>query len=240
MRLLKIRNKREKLVAKSIKDITGKSPGNLDLYILAFRHSSVAPTNLHGIKESNERLEYLGDAILGAVVADYLFKRYPYKEEGFLTEIRARIVNREMLKRVAYEFELHKLIEVDHRLKKSKSNKSLMGDAMEAIIGAFYLDKGYKETKRFIEKRILTQYLNVEKIIKEDKNYKSLLIEWSQKENREILFDIVDEKGNSHNKEFTAAIYVDGVKRGEGTGKTKKKAEQAAALEVCKIENLLQ
>lgn len=230
---------REKLIRQSIKSITGSKPGNLKLYKLALMHSSIAPTNHIGFKDSNERLEYLGDAILGAVVADFLFKKYPYKDEGFLTEIRARIVNREMLKTVAFDFGLHKLIEVDNRLKKHKSQKALMGDAMEAIIGAYYLDKGYRKCKKFIVNRILNQQINVDKVIKEGKNFKSQLIEWSQKENVDLAFEIIDETGNSHNKEFTSAIMLNGKKAGSGTGKTKKKAEQAAALEVCKSMGLL-
>lgn len=239
MGLFKKLSPREKQIFTSIKNITGKKPGNIDLYVLALRHSSIAPINNHGIKESNERLEYLGDAILGAVVADYLFKKYPYKEEGFLTEIRARIVNREMLKKVAFQFGLHNLIEVDNRLSRTRSTKALMGDAMEAIIGAFYLDKGYKQCSKFIVSKILNNYLDVESIVKEGKNYKSTLIEWSQKENIDLSFEIINEKGSSHKKEFTAAIFIEGNKKAEGIGNTKKKAEQAAALEVCKKENLL-
>jgi ribonuclease-3 len=222
-----------------MQNITGRKPGNLELYTLALRHSSVAQKNHKGFKESNERLEYLGDAILGAVVAEFLFKKYPFKDEGFLTEIRARIVNREMLKEVAFGFGLQNLIEVDNRLKRHKSKKALMGDAMEAIIGAYYLDKGYKACKKFIENKILNQHINVEQLIKEGKNYKSTLIEWSQKENINLRFEIIDEKGNSHNKEFTCAVFLEDQKTGIGTGKTKKKAEQAAALEVCKKKNLL-
>lgn len=239
MALFKKLSRRDRLIKQSIKSITGKSPGNLSLYELALRHSSVAPANKDGFKESNERLEYLGDAILGAVVADFLFKKYPFKDEGFLTEIRARIVNREMLKNVAFNLGLHDLIEVDNRLKKHKSKKALMGDAMEAVIGAYYLDKGYISCKKFIENKLLSQQINVDNIIKEGKNYKSTLIEWSQKEGLNINFDIVEETGNSHNKEFTSAIFLDGKKVGEGTGKTKKKAEQAAALEVCKLKGLI-
>lgn len=239
MGFLKKLSPREKLIRQSIKSITGSKPGNLSLYILALRHSSVAPTGTNGFKDSNERLEYLGDAILGAVVADFLFKKYPYKDEGFLTEIRARIVNREMLKRVAFDLGLQKLIEVDGRLQKNKSSKSLMGDAMEAIIGAYYLDKGYIKCKRFIESKILNQQINVDEVIKEGKNFKSTLIEWSQKENAELSFEIIEETGNSHNKEFTSAIKLNGKQVGVGTGKTKKKAEQAAALEVCKSIGLL-
>ncbi len=239
MALFKKLSRRDKLIKQSIKSITGKNPGNLSLYELALRHSSVAPTNSEGFKESNERLEYLGDAILGAVVADYLFKKYPFKDEGFLTEIRARIVNREMLKSVAFGLGLHDLIDVDNRLKKHKSKKALMGDAMEAIIGAYYLDKGYRECKKFIENKLLNQQINVDIIVKEGKNYKSTLIEWSQKEGVEINFDIIQETGNSHNKEFTAAIFLKGEKVAEGTGNTKKKAEQAAALEVCKLKGFI-
>ncbi len=239
MALFKKLSRREKLIKQSIKSITGDRPGNLSLYELALRHSSIAPTNSEGFKESNERLEYLGDAILGAVVADFLFKKYPFKDEGFLTEIRARIVNREMLKSVAFNLGLQNLIEVDKRLKRHKSKKALMGDAMEAIIGAYYLDKGYKKCKIFIENKLLNQQINVDKIIKEGKNYKSTLIEWSQKENIEINFEIIEETGNSHNKEFTSAIFLDGEKVGEGSGKTKKKAEQAAALEVCKLKGFI-
>ena len=129
---------------------TGIRPANLSVYQLAISHSSVARETAKGIKESNERLEYLGDAVLGTVVAEFLFKKFPYKDEGFLTDIRSRIVNRESLNNLARKIGISNIVEYDVNRKNSLSHKSLYGDTLEALIGAVYLDKGFNVSKRFI------------------------------------------------------------------------------------------
>ena len=213
-------------------------PVNLHIYALATQHSSIAKENDKGVKESNERLEYLGDAILGAVVADVLFKKYPYKDEGFLTEIRSRIVNREVMNDVARKIGVNKIVEFNDNKKTSLSHKSIYGDTLEALIGALYLDKGYRPAARFITNKLLNQQYDLSLITKTSLNYKSKIIEWAQKENRTLRFEIVDEINKKHYKEFVAHLFVDNDKISEGYGLSKKKAEQAAARKACEFLKL--
>lgn len=210
----------------TIKNLTGFSPENIELYRLATKHSSAASK----VKDHNERLEYLGDAILGAVVAEFLFKRFPFKEEGFLTEIRSRIVNGEHLSSLAKKIGLSAIIEHDKRQKGGQLNRSSMhGDAMEALVAAVFLDHGFVKCKDFIIKKLIIPHCDIESIVLQNVNFKSQLIEWAQQNSKKITFDIVDEKGASHYREFLAEVKVDGEIAGTGKGLSKKKAEQAAA-----------
>ena len=195
-------------------------------------HASAADENESGVKESYERLEYLGDSILGAVVAEYLFKRFPFKDEGFLTDIRSRIVNREVLNQVGKDLGLRELVVFQGRTGQ-QGHKSLYGDALEAIVGAIYLDKGFIDVKKFILKRIITTQIDVDTIIQNNKNFKSILLEWCQKENKKLEFVIVKESGHRHQKVFTAEVRIAEEGKGQGIGFSKKKAEQAAAEQAC-------
>lgn len=223
---------KDKRLTLAIKTIVGSRPFNLKLYHLAMKHSSVTTINKAGFKESNERLEYLGDAVLGAVVADYLFKKYPFKDEGFLTEIRSRIVNRESLSNIGRQLGLDQIVEFDPGLRR-ESYKTIFGNALEALIGAIYLDKGYDTCKNFIERRLLIPYFHLDTLIHTVHNYKSLLIEWAQKENRQLTFEIQEESGQNKNKEFTAVVVLDGELISQGKGISKKQAEKDAARKAC-------
>lgn len=234
----KRRSEKDRRLITAISTIVGSKPFNLDLYKLAIKHSSVAKANHKGLRESNERLEYLGDAVLGAVVADYLFKTFPFKEEGFLTDIRSRIVNRESLNRLGKRIGLHLVVEFDQNKKGRLSHKSLYGDTLEAIVGAVYLDKGYIFCKHFIIEKLLIPYYNIEEVIKLNPNYKSKVIEWAQKENQEVEFKIINVKSEKHHREFTAQVYVNGEPAGQGFGHSKKKAEQDAAKKASEILEL--
>lgn len=218
---------------KSIEQIIGDRPTNDLLYQLAFRHTSASKkTKISGFKESNERLEYLGDSVLGMVIAEYLFKKYPFKDEGFLTEIRSRIVNRESLNMVARKIGLDKLVEFDGQ-RVAHQRTSMYGDAMEALIGAIYLDKGFRFTKRFIVKKLISNYYDLDEVIQNNTNYKSIILSWAQAEGKKVDFEIVQEKGKHHSKEFIAQVSVDGERVSEGGGWNKKKAEQDAARRAC-------
>lgn len=223
---------REKKFARTIGEITGQTPHNIDLYKLAVSHTSAAKEIQAGIKSSNERLEYLGDAVLGAVIAEYLFKKFPYKNEGFLTEIRSRIVNRESLNSVGRKLGLNRVIEFSGG-KTSHSHKSLYGDALEALVGAVYLDRGFKHCHRFILNKIIKPHFDIEQIVNLNLNFKSILIEWAQKNNKAIKFIIINEIGSTHQKEFTAQVVIDDSHISTGKGFSKKKAEQAAAEKAC-------
>lgn len=226
---------KEKEFLNSISNITGQVPDNLDLYRLAISHTSMAKESIHGIRYSNERLEYLGDAILGAVVAEFLFKKFPFKDEGFLTEIRSRIVNRESLNQLGKKIGLSNLISHSGAKNPGVSHKSLYGDALEALVGAVYLDKGFLKCKKFILSRLISPHFDLEEIINNNRNFKSMLIEWVQKENKNVRFLIIKEFGNTHYKEFTAQVLVNDEEISTGTGHSKKKAEQAAAEKACEI-----
>lgn len=215
---------------RSIAHIIGERPTNLGLYQLALRHTSASKaTAIEGFRESNERLEYLGDAVLGMVIAEFLFKKYPYKDEGFLTEIRSRIVNRETLNGIARKIGLDELIEYDgNRTRSLPTRTSMYGDALEALVGAVYLDKGFRFSRRFILKELLSHY-DIESVVQNNINFKSRLIEWAQRAGKEIRFEILSEKGNNHFREFIAQVMIADEPFATGTGYSKKKAEQAAA-----------
>lgn len=228
-----ISDSKKKEFKKAVEQIIGGRPANLSLYYLAFRHTSASTVNkINGYKESNERLEYLGDSVLGMVVAEYLFKKYPFKDEGFLTEIRSRLVNRESLNGVARRLGLDKMITFDGN-KVTNMRTSMYGDAMEALIGAIYLDRGFSFTKKFITATLLSTYYDLDAVIQNNTNYKSLLLTWAQAEGKKVSFDIIKENGKNHSKEFIAQVTVDDEVLGKGGGWNKKKAEQDAARKAC-------
>ncbi|MFN8349590.1 MAG: ribonuclease III [Spirosomataceae bacterium] len=223
----------EKKFRKAVELIIGEKPSNMEVYQLAFRHTSASKeTNIKGFRESNERLEYLGDSVLGMVIAEYLFKKFPYKDEGFLTEIRSRIVNRETLNGIARKIGLDRLIEFDGNRRSMPHNSSMYGDALEALVGAVYLDKGFRFTRRFITKELLTHY-DLDALINNNANFKSRLIEWAQREGKEVRFSIVQENGSRHFREFISQVTLDGEVFATGNGYSKKKAEQSAAEKAC-------
>jgi ribonuclease III len=232
--LFNTQSSKEQKFVRTIAEITGQTPVNIDLYKLAVCHTSVAKELKAGVKNSNERLEYLGDAVLGVVVAEYLFKKFPYKTEGFLTEIRSRIVNRESLNKVGKKIGLHKIVEFNSGRHSGTTHKSLYGDALEALVGAVYLDKGFKKCRNFILLKIIQSHFDLEEIVEMNLNFKSMLIEWAQKDNKPIKFVIINEFGSTHQKEFTAQVIIDDKPIGTGSGQSKKKAEQNAAEMACK------
>jgi ribonuclease-3 len=177
-RLYKLYLSPHRKYVKTLKNLLGFVPGNLSLYRLAFRHKSVAQAVKKGVKNSNERLEFLGDAVLGSVVAEVLFKMYPYEDEGFLTELRSKIVSRNNLNALARKLGLDSLIQYDNRMVNSTRQGSLLGDAFEALIGAVYLDKGYDFTKGFLINRIIKAHIDIHTLEQTETNFKSKLIEW--------------------------------------------------------------
>ncbi len=217
----------DKELSKAIINIFGFRPGNIFLYQLAFKHKSVSSESVNGYKLSNERLEYLGDAVLGAIVAEYLFKKFPYKNEGFLTEMRSKIVNRIALSKLAQKLGLDKLVIFS---KDTKSPfRSMNGDAFEAFIGAMYLDKGFVFTRKILIKRVIDMHIDLESLEKNESNHKSRLIEWAQKDKHQLEFNVVAEKGEGYSRQYVVEIVVDGIAYGQGTDFSIKGAEQLAA-----------
>lgn len=218
---------RDKHLYQAIKNIFGFYPRNIFLYHLAFLHKSAGDETVRGIKINNERLEFLGDAILDAITADYLFRTFPTKDEGFLTEMRSKIVSRAQLNKLSQKLGLEQLI----RLDTSSSNiyRSCQGDALEALIGAMYLDRGYSFTRHIILERIIKHYFDINELVNQEWNFKSLMIEWAQKEKKQLTFSVVDETGTGYRKQYIIEILVDNVPVGRGQDFSIKGAEQNAA-----------
>lgn len=177
---------------------------------------------------NNERLEYLGDAILGAAIADFLYNRFPNQDEGYLTQMRSKLVNRTFLTQLTYQIGLNHYILSNTTSTLESSH--IYGDTLEALIGAIYLDKGYQDTKNFITRKLLNNYVNLVEVQNTNTNYKSQLIEWSQKNKRAVSFDTVDESKNDGKQPwFVASIEVDTQLWGKGNGTSKKEAQQNAS-----------
>lgn len=206
----------------------GFFPRNITVYKQALLHKSSSVKSGKGRLLNNERLEFLGDAVLDAVVADIVYKKFEGRREGFLTNTRSKIVQRETLNRVAVEIGLDKLVKSATR--QSSHNSYLCGNAFEALVGAIYLDRGYEACKWFMEERIINRYLNLEKISKKEVNFKSKLIEWSQKNKFEISFDLTEQSfDENQNPTFKTQVMVEGICGGSGDGYSKKESQQVAA-----------
>jgi ribonuclease-3 len=211
-----------------LKKILGFRPGNLRLYEIAFIHRSASFTLPDGKKVNNERLEYLGDAVLDAILSDYLFEKFPDANEGFLTKIRSRIVNRDILNQLAVSMGINKIL--ISNVSSSHPTKNLYGDAFEALIGSVFLDKGFKKTKKVFLKNVLNKYLDLNVIVSTDTDYKSLVFEWVQKNKSNLIFTYNEEYDfNLKKSVFSTILFIDKEELGAGHGSSKKEAEQEAA-----------
>jgi ribonuclease-3 len=218
------RKKNIQTLKKQLQNVLGIKTRNISLYTTALSHRSVKES----ADENNERLEYLGDAILSAVVADYLFKKYPYKGEGFLTEMRSKMVNRQQLNDLAIKIGLKKLAlynKVDGSLKGSQ----IFGNTLEALIGAFYLDKGYMKTQKWVTKQMIIAHLYVDDLELIDINLKNKLIGWASKNGKVLGFETIGEKLENNRRVFTIAAVLDGEQLAIGKAYNKKDASQIAA-----------
>jgi ribonuclease III len=234
LKLYKLYLSPEKEFVKKLKNILGFVPGNVTLYKMAFRHRSAAKILKNGSRSSNERLEFLGDAVLGSVIAELLFKHYPYKEEGFLTEMRSKIVNRANLNQLAKKIGFDKLIQFDQRsVSIQTKHNSMLGDAFEAIIGAIYMDKGYNFTKEFLLRRIVKPHIDIHTLELTETNFKSKLIEWCQRHGKDVIFELAENGEGESAKLFTISAVVEGEKVGTGRDYNKKNAEKLAAEKAC-------
>ena len=219
-------NKRE--FGARLREITGFRTTNLRIYEVAFIHRSASFTLPDGKRINNERLEFLGDAVLDAILSDYLFEKFPGASEGFMTKIRSRIVNREVLNQLAVSMGIHKILVSN--VSPAHPTKNLYGDALEALIGAIFLDKGFKKTKRLFIGKVFNKYLKLEDIVKTDNDYKSLVFEWVQKHKTNLTFTFNEEYDFRLKKSvFSTKLIINKEEFGTGQGISKKEAEQEAA-----------
>ena len=211
-----------------LKKIIGFKPGNLKLYEIAFIHRSATFTMPDGNKVNNERLEYLGDAVLDAILSDYLFEKFPDATEGFMTKIRSRIVNRDVLNQLAISMGIPEIL--ISNISSLQPTRNLYGDALEALIGSVFLDKGFRRTKKFFIRNVLKKFLDMDRIISTDTDYKSLVFEWVQKHKSNLIFTYNEEYDfNLKKSVFSTTLIIDKTDMGEGHGSSKKEAEQEAA-----------
>ena len=226
--IIKLPFRKEKELYISIHNIFGVYPRNITYYKQALMHKSIMHRNEKGKPVNNERLEFLGDAILDAVVGDIVFAHFPGKREGFLTNTRSKLVQRETLNKLAQEMGINQLIMSSGH---SFSHNSYMGgNAFEALVGALYLDRGYNACMRFMKKRILAQMINIDKVAYKEVNFKSKLIEWSQKNRVKLSFDLLTQaKDKNGSPIFTYQVVIEGVKGCVGKGFSKKESQQQAS-----------
>ena len=226
---LRLPFRKEKELFSTFRAILGFYPRNISLYKQALLHKSVGRRNEKGRPVNNERLEFLGDAILDAVVGDIVYRHFEGKREGFLTNTRSKLVSRDTLGKLAKEMGIDQLVKsADHS---TSHNSYKSGNAFEALVGAIYLDRGYDACMRFMEKRILAQVINIDKVAYKEVNFKSKMLEWSQKNRVKLEFrDLEQHKDESSGSPvFTTQIFLEGIAGCKGTGYSKKESHQNAS-----------
>ena len=228
LRPFRLRFGADKEYYRAIHNVFGICPDNIELYKLALIHRSASITLEDGRTMNNERLEFLGDAVLESIVSDYLFIEFPDKSEGFLTKLRSKIVSRSTLNNISTEIGLSRYVVLQHHA--AHSQKHLYGDAFEAMIGAIYLDKGYNFINRLVINKILKERFNIDELIQTETDFKSRIIEWAQKNHKHIRFDTEPDVSFSENMPvFKSTIVISNNAESCGGGSSKKEAEQAAA-----------
>ena len=230
---IKLPFRKDKELFSSLYAIIGFYPRNIEYYKLALMHKSVTRRNEKGKPLNNERLEFLGDAILDAVVGDIVYRHFEGKREGFLTNTRSKLVQRDTLNKLASEMGLCQLIKSSGH--SSAHNSYMGGNAFEALVGAIYLDRGYGACMRFMQKRILAQLINIDKVAYKEVNFKSKLLEWSQKNRVKMDFRLLEQKKDENSSPvFSYQVYIEGLEAGSGKGYSKKESQQLASKETLK------
>jgi ribonuclease-3 len=219
----------EKALSEYFHNILGFRPKNIALYQLAFTHKSKSDETVGGYHLSNERLEYLGDAVLSTAVADFLFKTYPTQPEGFLTEMRSRIVSRASLNKLSQKLGFEEYLKYTPDNSNNTSFRSIGGNAFEALVGAIYLDRGFDFTKHILIDRIIKVHIDLDQLQQTDVNFKSKLLEWSQKNKRHLVFKLLDDNTDNRRHLYHVQVFIDGQSYGEAQDFSIKGAEQLAA-----------
>ncbi|MEZ5014605.1 MAG: ribonuclease III [Chitinophagales bacterium] len=220
----------DKEFCRKLKSITGRAPVNYHVFRLAFQHSSIHSS----VHTNNERLELLGDAVIDLVIADYLFKKYPYKSEGFLTEMRSKIVSREQLNRVALKIGLGEMMQI-RKGGADLTKSNVLGNALEALVGAIYVDAGYQPAYSFFMSKILVPHYEIVELESVVYNFKSKIIEWAQKNNREVRYDLLEENELKGKRMYKMGLFLDAELLAEDIDYSKKRAEQKASEAACRL-----
>lgn len=227
-KIIKTRTIRDEYLFLQLKKILGFTPKELRFYKKAFLHRSTKQVDkTTGIAQNYERLEFLGDAMLGSVIAAYLYEEVPSGDEGYLTQMRSKIVSRDHLNELGRDLDLLRFVKSS--VAKSKFGENIHGNVFEALVGAIYLDKGYAYCEKFIHKKVIAPYVDVPKLEGKITSYKSLFIEWCQKIKKDFSFDVYEDTGNDTIKHFSVKLRLDGKIIAKGRATSKKKAEETAS-----------
>ena len=213
-----------------LKKLLNFSPRKINKYKKAFTHRSIQISDRKGIPINYERLEFLGDSILGSVIAAYLYKKVPEGSEGYLTKMRSKIVSRKHLNELGKDLNLIRFVKSN--IDQAKVGDNIHGNIFEALIGAIYLDRGYKSCQNFIQKNVISPYVDIEKLEGKITSYKGLIIEWCQKKKKKYSFNTYEDTGNETVKHFSVKICIDGEQIAKGRATSKKKAEEQASKRV--------
>ncbi len=211
----------------AMKNILGYRPRKIEFYKEAFTHSSLKELNSKGYPMNYERLEFLGDAVLGSVIANYLFKKIPKGDEGYLTQMRSKIVSREHLNELGRDLDLIKFVR--SAIPSSHFGENIHGNLFEALIGAIHSDRGYAFTEKFIYRFVIEPYVDIERLEGKITSYKSVLIEWSQKNRKKLKYNVYEDTGNDVLKHFSVKLFIDEDLASKGRATSKKKAEEIAS-----------
>ena len=229
-KIVKASSQEDEIFYNELKKLLKFSPKNIQRYKKAFTHRSVQEVDDKGNPINYERLEFLGDSILGSVIASYLYKKVPEGTEGYLTQMRSKIVSREHLNELGKDLNLIHFVKSN--VDKANAGDNIHGNIFEALIGAIYLDKGYNACQKFIYKKVIIPYVDIEKLEGKITSYKGLIIEWCQKQKKKYSFDTYEDTGNESVKHFSVRVSIDGEQIAKGRATSKKKAEEQAAKRV--------
>lgn len=229
-KIVKSQSKEDLELYNELKKLLNFSPRNINRYKKAFTHRSVQMQDDYGNPINYERLEFLGDSILGSVISSYLYKKVPSGTEGYLTQMRSKIVSREHLNELGKDLNLIRF--VNSNVDDTNIGENIHGNIFEALIGAIYLDKGYNFCKKFINENVIVPYVDIEKLEGKITSYKGLIIEWCQKQKKKYKFDTYEDTGNEPIKHFSVKLSIDGEQVAKGRATSKKKAEEQASKRV--------
>ncbi|WP_422089639.1 ribonuclease III [Tenacibaculum ovolyticum] len=229
-RIVKPQNKEDENFYYELKELLNFKPIKLSHYKKAFTHRSLKLVDKKGNPINYERLEFLGDAILGSVMASYLYKKVPEGDEGYLTQMRSKVVSREHLNTLGKDLDLIRFVKSN--IAKEHISNNLYGNIFEALIGAIYLDRGYNYCHQFIYEQVVLPYVNIEKLEGKISSYKGYIIEWCQKNKKKYKFESYEDSGNQSKRHFSVRVSIDGNVMGKGRATSKKKAEEIAAKRV--------
>jgi ribonuclease-3 len=229
-KIVQSHSKEDGALRNELKKLLKFSPRNINKYKKAFTHRSVQIIDKKGNPINYERLEFLGDSILGSVIAAYLYKKVPSGSEGYLTQMRSKIVSREHLNELGKDLNLIRFVQSN--IDQTNVGDNIHGNIFEALIGAIYLDKGYNFCQKFIYQNVIVPYVDIAKLEGKITSYKGLIIEWCQKQKKKYTFDVYEDSGNDPVKHFSVKISIDGAQIAKGRATSKKKAEEQASKRV--------